>query len=234
MSTVIGVTPSTNVNVTFNTATLNPNPNINTVDGLSLDPRAFKDFESKATILKTHVREKILRAIENFPFGLHGRLQANCILSGSSISSIYHNEEVKDFDLWCKYELQIGPIKEDIIKKYSDEIADYKDEDGYDSLRPGNQGDQKVITNNAITLKHKVQFIHLGNYFSQRRLFDFVHCLPYYDLKDDKLYISPQQMSCIDTKTLVGNPGGKPPMDWRIQKFQKRGWSWGIGVYAPA
>jgi hypothetical protein len=204
----------------------NHNLVINTENGLSLDPKAFTDFESKATVLKMHVREKILRAIENFPNGLHGRLQANCILSGSCISSIYHNEEVKDFDLWCKNDFLINEIAEEIKTKYLDEIAEYKDEDGYDTLREGNLGNEKVITNNAISLKNKVQYITLGKYASQRKLFDFMHCLPYYDLNGDKLYISPRQMQVIDRKLLVENPGGKRPLGWRISKFQKRGWVW--------
>lgn len=200
--------------------------NIGTWSLANTDPRSCKTFDSKATALKDLVVENLRDKLIQLPQGLYDLLYRWCILSGSSISSIYHGETPKDFDLWCKDADMLPPIKKAIEEKYADQIMTYGETDGYDNLREGNLGGEKLITNNAITLKGNIQFITLGTYENQRKLFDFVHCLPYYDLQHNKFYISPFQMECIAEKKLKSNPGGRTPTDWRIGKFQKRGWGW--------
>jgi len=83
----------------------------------------------------------------------------------------------------------------------------------------------KVITQNAITLKNKMQFITLAKYEDARIGFDFIHCMPYYDLSSEKFFISEQQMDVIAKKKLVKNPKGREPVQWRIDKFLARGWT---------
>lgn len=192
----------------------------------NIDARAMMQFEDKAHTLKVCVKRELTNHLYQLPQGLYDLLFRWCILSGSSISSIYHNERPKDFDLWCKDADRLPYIMKAITEKYSDQIMTYSEQDGYDSLREGNQGDKKLITHNAITLKGNLQFITLGTYKSQRQMFDFMHCLPYYDLQNDKFYISENQMNYIASKKLVRNPIGKVPVHWRVEKFKNRGWSW--------
>ena len=207
MSTTTSAIPSTNVNVTSN------------LDILT-DPRAYVDFHSKARTLKYNIQKKLNEVLANTPSGLFEYIKENCILSGSSISSLYHSEAPKDYDLWFKDAQSINVVKEYIEATYPDEIAELSEE--YNGLKTNS----KVITKNAITFKNKMQMIILGDYQTMRKTFDFTHCLPYYDIKDEKFYISEHQMELIARKKLEINPGGKTPVQWRIEKFKSRGWSW--------
>lgn len=188
------------------------------------DPRVMDSFEDKAKALKEKVESVFRLAMEGLPIPLRSTLMKNCILSGSCISSIYHGEEPKDFDLWCRAELMIKVLKEEISQKYNDYIMDYNQ--SYEELKSNsNVTARKLITDNAITMKGKVQLITLGTYTEQRKLFDFTHCMPYYDCDAKTLYISRHQMELIGTKKLEQNPGGRAPKVWRISKFKMRGWS---------
>lgn len=191
---------------------------------IEIDPKALITFEDKAKALK----EKIERALDNvlihYPSGLYNRIMQNCVLSGSSISSLYHNEPVKDYDIWCKDVNALTTMTKEIPEKYSSHIKEYSERDSYGNLT-GKKQNEKVITNNAITMLHEVQLIILSTYDISRKKFDFVHCMPYYDLKEKKFYISQQQMNCIMEKKLLVNPTGNNPAQWRIEKFKSRGWS---------
>lgn len=224
MLTPTNVIPSMSASVTSNTGTLNPIRNKSWAL-INSDPRAFVDFESKALCLKEHVKERITKVLIAFPVQFHTWIKVNCVLSGSSISSIYHGEEPKDFDLWYKKLDEPKRHIDAIITNYGDYIATYKNEPGYDSLRHGNLGDEKVITHNAITFIEKLQLITLDDYKTCRQGFDFIHCMPYYDFNDDKFHISENQMKSIAHKKLVKNPEGNGPAEWRIHKFKQRGWS---------
>lgn len=201
-----------------------PNPtSIASVKEMVDDPRTFSDFTSKAKALKKLVQRNLNVLWLQLPSGLSDALKTRCILSGSSISSLYHDEVVKDFDLWLA---DFGPKNTDLLhmdelirKTYDDYIAEYSEE--YSGMKKTH----KVVTQNAITLINKMQFITLAKYENARIGFDFVHCMPFYDLRTDKFYISEQQMDAIVKKKLIQNPTGKAPVQWRIDKFLKRGWT---------
>ena len=246
MLTPTNVIPSTNAKGIFNTTTsikttpfqwtsgpsnnqgfiaqpIQPIP-VNVLNTVLPDPRAMDSFDAKAKALKEKVESVFGSVMIDLPNGLYHRLMANCILSGSCISSIYHGEEPKDFDLWCRDASMIPILKEEIPQKYNDSIMEYNQ--SYEELKSNsNFTAKKLITDNAITLKGKVQLITLGTYTEQRKMFDFTHCMPYYDCDAKTLYISPRQMQLIGMKKLEQNPGGRAPVDWRIQKFKMRGWS---------
>ena len=243
MLTPTNVIPSTNAKGIFNTTTsikttpfqwtsgpsnnqgfiAQPMP-LSVMNVVFPDPRAMDSFEDKAKALKDKVESVFRLAMECLPIPLRSTLMKNCILSGSCISSIYHGEEPKDFDLWCRDASMIPILKEEIPQKYNDSIMEYNQ--SYEELKSNsNFTAKKLITDNAITLKGKVQLITLGTYTEQRKMFDFTHCMPYYDCDAKTLYISPRQMQLIGMKKLEQNPGGRAPVDWRIQKFKMRGWS---------
>jgi hypothetical protein len=87
------------------------------------------------------------------------------------------------------------------------------------------QSSQPLITENAITLINDFQIITLGDYYTERKKFDYIHCLPYLDLAENVFYISENQLDVIDRKRLVKNPGGREPVAKRQQKFLERGWT---------
>jgi hypothetical protein len=227
--------PSTNVNGTFNTTTsnnfgviaqpiqkhkmlANPQP-IPT----GVDARLCVTFEARAKALKKRIEWHLDILYNQMQPGLVGAITSRCILSGSSISSMYHAEEVKDYDLWM---VDFGSNNTELLymdtlikNSYADHIAEYSEE--YSGMKKTH----KVITQNAITLKNKMQFITLSEYKDARITFDFIHCMPYYDLSSEKFFISEQQMDVIANKKLMRNPKGKTPVQWRIEKFQKRGWT---------
>jgi hypothetical protein len=172
-----------------------------------------------AVTLKHSVVLKVYEQIQSMPKDLWNLIRAHCILSGSSISSIAWKEEPKDYDFWMHDPNMIQRVRDIIIRDYSDYIMDVAEK--YGNLTSA----QPLITENAITLKNNFQIITLGDYFSERKKFDYMHCLPYHDLARNTFYISENQLDAIDTKSLVKNPGGREPVAKRQQKFLARGWT---------
>jgi hypothetical protein len=83
--------------------------------------------------------------------------------------------------------------------------------------------DGKVITARATTLKHSVQVITMETK-EHRKSFDFIHCMPWYDIKAGKYYISENQYRSIKEKKLIINPNAKVVAKYRIAKYEDRGW----------
>jgi hypothetical protein len=180
-------------------------------------------WTTEAIALKKKIKDHLSVGFDNFPDVLRLLLKQDCILSGSSISSIYHNEPVKDYDFWMKPDVFVNAdnIRKNTIEKYSDAILDIADNYG----QPGAKGTpQPCVTANAITFKNKFQLIFIGDYHSERKNFDFLHCTPYFDLNTDKFYISERQYYAIRDKILIIHSEKRKIKDYRIQKFKERGW----------
>ena len=127
-------------------------------------------------------------------------------LSGGAIGSLLRKEVPNDYDVYFITE-EAGAV---VANVYTNDLS-YKNEvevvnENYRDS--SNLPDGRLITENAITLKTKVQLItkHYGSPDQIRKTFDFVHCLPWYDPALDKLYISKQQYDlCVSKKLLVNN-----------------------------
>lgn len=175
----------------------------------------------EAISLKLKIRDHLNLAYEDFPLMLQLLLKQDCILSGSSISSIYHNEPVNDYDFWLKDTafIRADNIRKMIVESHSDAILNISDKYG--------DGNSNVpcVTANAITFKNKFQLITLGDYQSERKNFDFLHCTPYYDLEIDKFYISERQLDAISRKKLIRHSETRQIQPYRIEKFKKRGFT---------
>lgn len=143
----------------------------------------------------------------------------NCVISGGCISSLFHDEPVKDIDIYPTSSKSLTLIKDYIINggKNIKQVDRYDDEsDVADKPYP-------LITNNAVTLTNDIQFIYMGVWEDCKTKFDFIHCQPHYDLATQKLYISEAQYHAIKNKILI--PTGKVEIKVkRIEKYQKRGW----------
>jgi hypothetical protein len=82
----------------------------------------------------------------------------------------------------------------------------------------------KLITAHATTFDNDIQVITMAT-SEFRDTFDFIHCMPWYDIKTGKLHISPAQYEAIKNKKLVLNPKAKKkPTARRVEKYVERGW----------
>lgn len=199
---------------TQHNAIMNPTPILE-------DPRAFITFEAKAKVLKAKIKSTIQSKLIELPYDLRKLIESRCVLSGSSISSLYHDEVPKDYDLWTR-NFNDTFVIEDAIKREHEYIAEYSDK--YAELASYPNG-KKLITKNAITLTNGMQFIILGDYEACRKGFDLKHCLPYYVLSTDTFVISPHQMDLIVKKRLEKTKPDLIVKEHRISKFVSRGWS---------
>lgn len=157
--------------------------------------------------------------------GLTSMFFDNCVISGGCISSILLGTRVNDIDIYCKKTAKIADIAQ-YLKKHSDLIKDFDDSKYSDAAATYMSGPRKVITDNAITLKNDVQFItFMSEEEGARKNFDFVHCTPYYDILENKLYISEAQIQSIKNMTLVPNVEIDRITIRRIEKYKERGWN---------
>lgn len=142
-----------------------------------------------------------------------------CVITGGCIASLFHNEPVNDIDVYAKDARKMLHIKEYILGNGKN----IKTTKGYppDTL---NVPAQPLVTENAVTLTNDVQFVYLGSADECRKKFDFIHCMPWFDIITQKLYISEAQYMAIESKTLVLNISGESVKDRRIEKYQKKGW----------
>lgn len=141
----------------------------------------------------------------------------NCIITGGCISSLYHGENVKDIDIYAKDPKQIKIIS-DFLLEVGIWIADTSHYNLDDTPTT------PLITKNAITLKNKIQFITLSAADEARKKFDFIHCMPWIDIKSQKLYISEAQFDAIKSKQIILNKGGELPQPHRVKKYVEKGW----------
>jgi hypothetical protein len=118
--------------------------------------------------------------------------------------------------------LKVEAIRQNIIELYSADILDISENYGGVTV---NSKPDLCVTANAITFKNKFQLITLKDYYSARKTFDFVHCMPYFDFMEDKFVISERQFSIIQQKRLVSNNPGNIIPPYRVEKFKNRGWT---------
>jgi hypothetical protein len=187
---------------------------------------AFDDLESQQIVwLKGKLYSQFLNKLVEMPENLTSLIKTHGIITGGATSSIYHDSKVNDWDVYLKTEEALEHFKHmvenDIVVKSM--VADVKEE--YRNF-VGKNG--KVITENAVTFKNKVQVITRSIAKESRKNFDFVHCMPYYDLSDDKFYISRNQYESIKNKRIVVNDnynGTTMGITERVKKYFDRGWA---------
>ena len=149
-------------------------------------------------------------------------LKEEAILTGGAISSIFHSQPVNDWDLYLSTDNAINSFKHYINSDstFQKQVKDINPKYMVDTEIEG-----KMVTSNAVTLHNNVQVITMATK-QFRETFDYIHCMPWYDLKSDTLYMSPQQWNAIKAKKLILNPKAtNPPTLYRTQKYKERGWS---------
>lgn len=146
-------------------------------------------------------------------------------VSGGCIGSLLRNEKPKDIDVYFFSFVDISPVfnlfTED--ESYMKEVAVVDEK--YRDVVVNQNG--LCITENAITLKNDIQIItkHYGYPADVRKTFDFVHCMPYFDSRDQKLYISKHQYDlCVNKKLEINSI--EAFTKYREQKFLNKGWEY--------
>jgi len=158
-------------------------------------------------------------------------VRENCIITGGAIASCFHSEKINDFDLYAKDQPSLNILKSYILVDMKSDIKEMKRYDIEDPENPIPQAQTHMITNNAVTMRGDLQFVYLGTADQCRQKFDFIHCMPWFDIKTQKLYISRDQYDSIATKRLILNKSSEQVKFRRVDKYTNRGWGIDQNVY---
>jgi len=172
------------------------------------------------------IKDKIKSVLTNFDMTvrkLNTKFTTDYFVSGGCIGSLLRDEEPNDYDVffYSKHGCDI------ITNLYINDPSFKNEVECWDEDYRGQKTDERMITENAVTLKNKVQLIikNCGEPQEVRQTFDFVHCLPYYDTRTDKLYISREQFNLCIFKSLKNNDANTPSKK-RVNKFLDNGWKY--------
>lgn len=176
-------------------------------------------------IIKLETESFLHQLADYFPDSVMHKIVQNIFISGGCITSLIHGEKVNDYDLYFKDEDTMFNIKNLFTNQLKEQIEDVSE-----NYREVLGVDGKLITENAITLKSRIQLItkHFGEPDNIRKTFDFVHCMPYYDFAVDKLYISRIQYDAIINRKMISQKENFNHFigTSRVEKFKKRGFTW--------
>lgn len=181
------------------------------------------DEEKRIQLVKglfdSNVRIKLLE----FPPELFELLINRGVVSGGASASLFHGETPKDYDIYLDSMDSVIKFNE-LLKRQDilDKIEDVNEKYSIDTLIDG-----KMVTSRAVTFKNKIQVITMST-IDQRRTFDYLHCMPWFVLAQNKYFISRGQYDSIINKKLVINPAYVPTdkllQHARQSKFLNRGW----------
>ena len=163
----------------------------------------------------------IRKVLDSLPLNMVEFLKDNTILTGGATASLFHGDIPSDWDLYLKDQQKIEAFNSWVKSTASDEYIEDIDEKYATQNAPGG----KLITARAVTFNNGIQVITMQT-SDKRTQFDMLHCMPWYDLKNDILHISRAQYDSIRDKKIVKNThiDASPITTWRMDKYQKRGW----------
>lgn len=184
---------------------------------LTRDDIFNQDELNEIAIIKNKI-EEFLRSVK-IPVELVKFIKPG-ILTGGMSASLFHGDAPKDWDIYLTDQNDIDSLNK-IVKETESVLSNIEDINpkyGVDTLVEG-----KLITPRAISFKNGIQIITMAR-ADARETFDFVHCMPYYDIKQKTYHISRRQYDSIKAKKLIHNPKSPQPATYRRQKFLNRGW----------
>lgn len=180
-------------------------------------------FIRLGTELKAKVQTSFWPVLHTLAPGFEYAIKENCILSGGCFASLHQNQKVNDYDLWCKDKAGMEEI-EGWLKTFKGKHHETGLEFAVENEKYNNNFiEGKIVTARATTLINRLQFIKDVTFDDAKKSFDFLHCTVSYDLKNDRLYLSPAQMDSIERKVLIVN-NSKAVSAYRKSKFIDRGW----------
>ena len=185
----------------------------------------FSDVERKEIeSVKGIVQQKLRELLSDLPVDTYSYFK-DCILTGGCFASLLLSEEVHDWDIYLK-DIDTANKFESFVMSDSPSLTQVAE------VTPGYMTPVKVsgklVTPNAVTFKNGLQVITLTDK-THRETFDFVHCMPYFDMATQQLFISRQQYDAIKKKKLIHNPQHSDGLcDKRVGKLVDRGWKFVI------
>ena len=184
----------------------------------------FTDTErQEIESVKDTVQKKLRQLLSDIPVETYPYFKES-ILSGGCFASLFNNETPNDWDVYLRDSVTISRFESFVMSDTPtlNEVADVTS--GYMTIT---NVDGKLVTANAITFKNGLQVIIKADK-KHRDTFDFVHCMPYFDMKTQQLFISRRQYDAIKNKQLIKNPKFPHQKQFRTEKFLERGWSIGV------
>jgi hypothetical protein len=183
---------------------------------------AFTDAErAEIASVKDIAQRKLRELLADLPVDTYPFFK-DCILTGGCFASLFLDEEVHDWDVYLKDSVTASRFESFVMSDTPtlNEVAGVTPRYMTEIKVKG-----KLVTPNAITFKNGLQVItRTGK--EHRETFDFVHCMPYFDMAKQQLFISRQQYDAIKNKKLIVNPKHLLLVNqWRADKFVGRGWS---------
>jgi len=184
----------------------------------------FSDDERiNIMLIRDVVKSKFRELLSDLPVDTYPYFK-DSILTGGCFASLFNGELTNDWDVYLK-DVDTADRFESFVMSDTPTLNAVKD------LTPGYIAEVKVrgklITANAITFKNKLQVI-TRTCKAHRETFDFIHCMPYFDMATQQLFISRRQYDAIKNKKIIQNPNHKEqPSLHRLDKFLERGWDIG-------
>jgi hypothetical protein len=174
---------------------------------------ALKIFQideiTKITALKRHAQQArtlFLHKISNAM--VTHKWTDKVVIAGGCFTSWYHNEPVKDIDVFILYSTYVADALFQCVQQDPDRF------------KVGNSSymSNAKVSYTAFDTATRIQYI-VSEYKTREELldhFDLEHdCISFVE---NKLYISREAFDAMRTKTLKSHNGNKPA-DWRIKKF---------------
>lgn len=189
------------------------------------------DERLEITLAKDLIRKNLRDLFEGLPIGYYEHFKT-AILTGGAIGSVLRKETPNDWDMYLEQSSANNFMKK--VLANTDNIQSSIMEQPHKYMRT--QVDGLYVTAYATTFVNKLQVI-TGFDKTHRLEFDFVHCMPYFDMKTQKLHISKQQYRACKEKKLIKNPRVvKPEGEMhtsikRVEKFLDKGWTIHNGVF---
>lgn len=181
------------------------------------EPRSIEQIQDA----KLRISRIIHSALSDplLPDDLVKLINENGVVSGGISASVFHNEKPNDYDIYFKDMESVREFAK-IMQRRNLVKTIVKDVDPRYHVITEVNG--KLVTSHATTLFNDLQIITMGT-CEMIKDFDFIHCKPYLDLKDNRYFISPKEYKSIMQKVLIKNKA--TPIDKkRIEKFKDRGW----------
>lgn len=189
-------------------------------------PQEQQHIVEVKTRIKQYVEaafEKIAPLVGSRP--LESWIKDNFVVSGGITASLWGADTaVKDIDLYYRDPVSVQLFNNRIDEMFIREGAALQHL--VKEINPRYMTTEvagKLITVNAVTLINDMQIIRLGSLAECQRIFDFKHCLPTFDLRDNVFKISRNSFDSLNTRKLFTHHG--TPKAHRLEKFSKRGWT---------
>jgi hypothetical protein len=183
----------------------------------------FSELEIASIVsVKTKLYSDFGGLLGMMPKDLQKLILEHGVITGGSISSLFHNTTPNDWDVYLD--------AEDALAEFNKMIGDNGPVNRMIAMANPNYRqfettDGKMITENAVTFQNGIQVITKTTAELARAHFDFIHCMPYYALSEKKFYISREQFDSIKNKKIIPNKNFRGRvLVARVHKYKERGW----------